>query len=73
MRWKKKLMVETTVANDGILWLNEKHIEEGLYQKIWWTKKQLNTIFIDKKLVVKVIMDCKKTAAHKFRTRLGFR
>ena len=25
--------VETIVDNDGILWLNEKHIEEGLYHK----------------------------------------
>ena len=25
---------ETIIDNDGILWLNEKHIEEGLNQKI---------------------------------------
>ena len=24
---------ETIIDNDGILWLNEKHIEEGLNQK----------------------------------------
>ena len=26
-----------------------------------------------KQLATKVIMDCRKTAAHKFRTRLGFK
>ena len=35
-------------------------------------KKQLNRIFIYKELATKVIMDC-RTAAHKFRTRLGFK
>ena len=25
--------IETIVVNDGILWLNEKHKEEGLYHK----------------------------------------
>ena len=34
---------------------------------------QFNTIFIDKKLAIKVIMDCRTTSAHKFRTRLGFK
>ena len=28
-----KEMVERIVDNDGILWLNEKHIEEGLNHK----------------------------------------
>ena len=36
--------IETKVDNDGILWLNDKHIEEGLghrklarnYKKIWF-------------------------------------
>ena len=37
------------------------------------SKKQLSRIFIDEKLVVKVIMDCRTTSAHKFRTRLGFK
>ena len=27
---------ETIIDNDGILWLNEKHIEEGLNQKNLW-------------------------------------
>ena len=35
--------------------------------------KQYNMIFIDEKLAVKVIMDCRKTSVHKFRTRLGFK
>ena len=29
-------------------------------------KKQLNGTFIEENLVIKVIMDCKTTAAHKF-------
>ena len=36
-------------------------------------QKQHNIIFIHKELAVKVIMDCRITAAHKFRTRLGFK
>ena len=30
----KKIVIETIVDSDGITWLNEKHIEEGLYHKI---------------------------------------
>ena len=37
------------------------------------TKKQPNRTFIRKELAIKVTMDCRKTAAHKFRTRLGFK
>ena len=84
--------IETIVDNDGILWLNEKHIEERLghknlqeittkysdhrkhrYELVEEPKKQCNRIFIDKKLTVKVIMDCRTTSAQKFRTRLGFK
>ena len=36
-------------------------------------EKQCNRIFIDEKLAVKVIMDCRATSAHKFRTKLGFK
>ena len=36
-------------------------------------KKQVNRIFIDKKLAIKVIINCRTTSAHKFRTRLGFK
>ena len=36
-------------------------------------KKQSNTIFVEKELAIKVILDCRTTAAHKFRTRLGFK
>ena len=32
-----------------------------------------NTIELVKKIAVKVIMDCKKILAHKFRTRFGFK
>ena len=36
-------------------------------------KKQVNRIFINGKLAVKVFMDCRKTLAHEFRARLGFK
>ena len=36
-------------------------------------KKKVNRISIDEKLVIKVIMDCRTTMAHKVRTRLGFK
>ena len=36
-------------------------------------KKQPNRIFIHKQLTNKAIMDCRAIAAHKFRTRLGFK
>ena len=85
--------IETIADNDGILQLNEKHIEKGLgpkelrkitikyhsdhpkhrYELVEEPKKQVNRIFIDKKLTIKVIMNCRTTSAHKFRTRLGFK
>ena len=36
-------------------------------------KKQPNRIFINKELIIKVIIDCRTTAVHKFRTILGFK
>ena len=36
-------------------------------------KKQINRTSIDEKLAIKVIMDCRTTMAHNFRTRLGFK
>ena len=71
--------IKTIVHNDGVLWLNEKHIEEGLHDKNLQEiimkyhssyrnhrcklaeepKKPCNRIFIDEKLVVKTIMDCR--------------
>ena len=85
--------IETIIDNDGILWLNEKHIEKGLdnknlreitikynsnhrkhrYKLVGELKKQPNKTFIDKKLAVKVIIDCRATSAHPFRKRLGFK
>ena len=81
------------VDNDGILWWNEKHIEEELghqkfqeittkyhsdhrkhrYELVTEPKKEYSMIFIDEKLAIKVIMDCRTTSAYKFRTRLGFK
>ena len=43
------------------------------YEVVDESKKQLNIIFIDKESAAKVIIDCRTTAAHKFRTRLGFK
>ena len=43
------------------------------YELVEKPKKQSNRIFIDEKLTVKVIMDCRTTSEHKFRTRLGFK
>ena len=83
---------ETIIDNDVILWLNEKHMEQGLdhknfleiitkynlnhkkhrYELVEEPKKQVNRSFINEKLAIKVIMDCRTTSAHEFRTRLGF-
>ena len=35
--------------------------------------KQLNRIFKNKKLAVKLIMYCRKISAHEFKSRLGFK
>ena len=37
------------------------------------TKKQVNRIFINEKLAINVIMDCRTTSTHKLRRRLGFK
>ena len=45
------------------------------YKLVEETKKpntKANRIFMDKKLAIKVIMNCTETS-HKFRTRLGFK
>ena len=41
------------------------------YELVEEPKKQSNRFLIDEKLADKVIMDCRTTLAHKFRTRLG--
>ena len=41
------------------------------YELVNETKKQCSIIFIDKDITIKVIMECRTTLAHKFRTRLG--
>ena len=43
------------------------------YELVEDPKKQVKRIFTDQKLAVKVIMDCRTTLAHKFRTWLGFK
>ena len=43
------------------------------YELVKELKRQVNRIFIDEKLAIKVIMDCRTTSAHKFRTRLEFK
>ena len=83
----------TTVDNDRMLWLNEKHIKKGFDHKTLWEittkyhsghrkhryklgeepKKQGSKMFIDQNLAIKVIINCKTTSAHKFRTILRFK
>ena len=85
--------IETIVDNDGILWLNEKYIEEGLdhkdfqeittkynsnnrkdrFELVEEPKKQCNRIFRDEKLAMKLIMNYRTRASHKFWVRLGFK
>ena len=43
------------------------------YELVKEPKKQVNITFIDKKLAFKVIMGCRTTSAHKFRTILVFK
>ena len=43
------------------------------YELIEESKKQVNRIFIEERLAIKVIMNCTTKSAHKFRTRLGFK
>ena len=47
-----------------------------IIENIWTSgepKKQVNRIFINEKLAVKVITDCRATSTYEFRTRLGFK
>ena len=48
---------------------HQKHI----YELVEELEKQVNGMFIDENLAIKVIMDCRITSAHKFKTRLGFK
>ena len=86
----KRNDIEKIVDNDGIMWLNEKHIEKGLdhtklrknatkYRSYHGkprheldnkSKIERSRIFIDEKSAIRVIMDCRTTSAHRFRTRL---
>ena len=43
------------------------------YELVEEPKKQCNRIFINEKLTIRVIIDCKTTSTHKFRARLGFK
>ena len=47
--------------------------EKHRYELVDESKNQRNRIFIDEKLAIKMIMDCRTTSAHNFRTRLGFK
>ena len=81
-----KKWYKVIVDNDGILRLNEKHIEEGLNHKhLRQITKKYNSNhrkhrneLVEKpkrqneKFAIKIIMDSRTTSAYKFRTRLGF-
>ena len=41
------------------------------YELVEEPKKQVKRIFIEEKLAIKVIMDCRTAMAYKFRARLG--
>ena len=47
--------------------------KEYRYELVEEPKKQVNMIFIDEKLAIKVTMDCITTMSCKFRSRLGFK
>ena len=49
---------------------NNLNCRKHKYKLVEEQKKQVNRIFINEKLAVKVIMDCRTTSAHKFRKRL---
>ena len=49
--------------------VHEKHSYELVDER----KIQRSGIFIQKKLAIKLIKDCRKTATHKFRTQLEFK
>ena len=51
---------------------NSNHRKHG-YELLEEKKKQVNRIFIDEKLTVQVIIDCRTTMAYNFRTTLGFK
>ena len=51
---------------------NSNHAKHR-YELVEEPKKQANRIFINEKLEIKVIMDCRAKSVHKFRTRLGFK
>ena len=61
----KNLEEITTKSNSN----HRKH----RYELVEKPKKQVNRIFIDQKLAIKVFMDCRTTMAHKFRTILGLK
>ena len=80
--------VETLVDSDGILWLNEKHIDHKRFQvitvkyhsgcgkhryEVLHEPEKQPTVFIQKELALKEIISCRTIAAHKFRTTLGFK
>ena len=71
IKWKTyrtfgKLLRQSTIKYH---WDSKKH----RYELVEQPKKQCNRIFIDEKLAIKVIMDCRTTPSHRFRTRLGFK
>lgn len=52
---------------------NPSNHRKHRYRQVGKSKKQSNRVFIDKEFGIKVIIDCGKTAANKFRTSLVFK
>ena len=72
--WLNVKHIEERLDNENLQEITIKyhsgHRNHG-YKRVTETKKQCNRTFIDKNLAIKVIMDCRTTSTHKFRTRSG--
>ena len=72
--WLNERYTEEELDQKNLWEIAIKYSDQKTY--IWSSKKpkkQVNRIFIDGKLAVKVIMYCGTISAHKFWTRLGFK
>ena len=74
--WLNEKVIEERLDHKNKKKIREKcHSDHGKYKSelVEEAKKQINRISIDEKLATKMIMDCRTTSAHKFRTRLAFK
>ena len=74
--WLNEKHIQERLDNKNLRKIATKYYPENKkqrYELVSEPKKQCNRIFVDEKLRIKVIMDCRTTSAHKFRTRFGFK